>query len=274
MKRVFLSYSYDRDRILVDRLKLRMRENPQLEILDPMDLAAGHDWASEIGLQIKRANIVITFINAASATVFYETGMAIGAGKPVLIVGNDPESLPAELRLIPFVTLSGDIETDLISISDRLKRFSVEEEQPLSRYFSLQEKLETYHSDPAYFDAMSQMEFEELLIGWLKSFGFEAKRPDEPALYGVDLIAQSPYDRSTMVFEMKKFSRQSRVSIKDVMALFGAATLFKADAAVLITSSSFTAAAMEMAKDSQGPKLHLITMENLLQSPDPTLLLR
>ncbi len=73
---------------------------------------------------------------------------------------------------------------------------------------------------------------------------------------------------------MKKFSRQSRVSIKDVMALFGAATLFEADKAVLITSSSFTAAALEMAKTSSEPKLYLLTMSDLLKTSDPALLLK
>jgi len=274
MKRIFLSYSYDRDRLLVDQLKMRLQEDGQFEVLDPMELAASYDVASNIGLQIKRASIVITFIKTANMNVFYEAGMASGAGESVLIVGQEPESLPAELRLIPFVPLSGDVEADLTAILGRLRTLRPEDERPSSHYSSVRERLETYNSDPDYFDAMSPTEFEELLIEWLTSFGFEAKRPDVSIQYGVDLIAQSPDHRSMMVFEMKKFNRQSRVSIRDVMALFGAATLFRADRAVLITSSSFTAAAMDMAKSSNGPKLHLITMNDLLRTPDPRLLLR
>src|SRR6185437_8735034 len=97
--------------------------------------------------------------------------------------------------------LSGDVEADLTAILGRLRTLRPEDERPSSHYSSVRERLETYNSDPDYFDAMSPTEFEELLIEWLTSFGFEAKRPDVSIQYGVDLIAQSPDHRSMMVFE-------------------------------------------------------------------------
>jgi HJR/Mrr/RecB family endonuclease len=217
---------------------------------------------------------VIVLLGSESNNVLLETGMAIGAGKAVLIVGREPESLPSELRLFPFLYLSGVIESDVASILDRVRSIRVEDERPHSTYRTVHEKLNTYHSDPAFFESLSPTEFEDLLIDWLLEHGFEPERPAEPSVYGIDIVARSPEDGSTLVIEAKKFSRQSRVSLKDVMALLAAAMLTKAEKAILITSSSFTAAALQMASESHGPRLCLWTMDDLLLSGDPVKLLK
>ena len=121
---------------------------------------------------------------------------------------------------------------------------------------------------------MPPQEFERHLIDWFEQDGFNSEGAQQPNQFGFDVVLSSSRDPSIIVLEIKKFSRQSRVSIKDVMALFGAATLYRADKAVLITSSAFTAAALEMAKTSSAPRLYLLTMEDLLRSGSPRLLLR
>jgi restriction endonuclease Mrr len=275
MKRVFLSYSGDRDWELVQSLKRRLEnEKSQFDILDPAEFSADYELASHIGLHIKRASIVIAFLTNANSNLFYEVGMATGAGKTVLIVGHELESLPTELRLVPFVQVSGNVEIDTTSIVDRLHRLQSKDQRPISKYATAREALETYASDPDYFDAMPPREFEQLLIEWFEGHGFVVEHPHQSFQYGIDVVLRSDRDASVIVLEMKKFSRQSRVSIKDVMALFGAATLYKAEKAVLITSSSFTAAAFEMAKTSRDPRLYLLTMEDLLQAANPALLLK
>jgi Holliday junction resolvase-like predicted endonuclease len=275
MRRVFLSYSGERDWRLVQSLKRRLQtENSQFDLLDPADFSADYELASHIGLHIKRASIVIAFLTTPNPNLFYEVGMAVGAGKTVLIVGHELESLPTELRLVPFVSLSGNVEIDTTSILDRLYKLQPEDPRPISHYGTARERLETYASDPDYFDAMPPREIEQLLLEWLEHYGFTVEHAQQPFQYGIDVVLRSHHDSSVIVLEMKKFSRQSRVSIKDVMALFGAATLYKAEKAVLITSSSFTVAALEMAKTSRDPRLFLLTMEDLLQAANPALLLK
>jgi hypothetical protein len=275
MKHVFLSYSHDLDFALVDRVKLRLRGNTQFDIFDSFEaIEKGGKLMPQIASQIQRASIVVSFMSTTNPNVFYEIGLAIGAGKNVLAVGRDPEVMPGDLKLLPFVALSGDIESDAVAIVERLQKLQVREEQPRSQYSSVREKLETYWSDRVYFDSVSPMEFEELLFEWFALNGFNPQKPDQPAAYGIDIIACSPNDRSMIVVEAKKFNHQSRVSVKEVMALLGAATLMKVDKAALITSSSFTAAALEMAKRSPGSKLYLLTVDDLLRSPDPSLLFK
>ena len=81
---------------------------------------------------------------------------------------------------------------------------------------------------------------------------------------GIDIYAISPVTKATVVIQAKKSSRQSRVSMRDVMALLGAASLVKANDAVLVTSSSFTPASLQMAATTRNPKLHLLTVDDLL----------
>ena len=172
---------------------------------------------------------------------------------------------------MPFVAVSGNVELDTTAILESLSEFQVEDQRPIIATGTSKDLLRTYFSDPEYFDSIPAREFEELVIDWLQTSGFDVSRPQQPIQYGIDVVLRSRRDNSTIVAEMKKFSRQSRVSIKDVMALFGAATLYRADKAVLITSSSFAVAASEMARNSQQPRLYLLTMEDLLQAVDPSL---
>jgi Holliday junction resolvase-like predicted endonuclease len=275
MKRVFLSYSWDRDGELVNAIKRRLEEErSQFDLIDPLEFRADYEFASQIGLHIKRASIVIAFLTNTSPNLLYEVGMAIGAGKTVLIAGHDLESLPAELQRMPFVPVSGNVELDTTTLLDRLHGLQLEDQRPFLAAGTSKETLGTYFSDPEYFDSMPPREFEELVIDLLQKNGFEVDQPQQPIQYGIDVVLKSRRDDSMIVVEMKKFSRQSRVSIKDVMALFGAATLYKADKAALITSSSFTVAALEMAKSSKEPRLYLLTMEDLLQTADPSALFR
>lgn len=273
MNRVFLSYSYDRDAILVDRVKMRLLESPQFDVIDPFDSTriAG-SLVSQLTSQIQRASIVISFLSTNNPNVWYETGLAIGAGKNTLIVGRESEVLPGDLKLLPFVVLTGEADVDASLIVERLYKFQVREDKRAPHFSSVREKLETYWSDKAYFDSVSPMEFEDLLFEWFRFHGFDPRKADAPDSYGIDLIARSPNNGVNIAVEAKKFSRQSRVSVKEVMSLLGAATLMRVDKAALITSSSFTAAALEMAKRSAGLKLYLLTIDDLLNSSNPAVL--
>lgn len=273
MKRIFLSYNYDRDALLVERLKIRLLETSQFDIIDPFDaIRHGDSLIAQISSQIQRASLVISFLSTNDPNVWYETGLAIGAGKSTLVVGRESEALPTDLKLLPFVVLTGEFEADTALIVERLNKLQFREDKAIRNYSSVQERLETYWSDRIYFDSVSPMEFEDLLFEWFQLHGFEPRKSDSREAYGIDMVAKSPIDGASIAIEAKKFSRQSRVSVKEVMSLLGAATLMRVEKAALITSSSFTAAALEMANRSRDVKLYLITIDDFLLSPHPNAL--
>jgi hypothetical protein len=269
MKRIFLSYSRDRDHLLASRLKHFLEASSRFQVLDSSESHFENEQMPQIKSQIQRASVLIAMFRTKNSNVLFETGIALGAGKQILIMGGEPEALPVDLRSLPYVVTSGDIETDFTAVLRRLDSLNIEEEKPRPIYNSVAEKLQTYRNDPDYFESMSPLEFEELLTQWFENHGFRPNRTEKTHNFGVDFVAQSPIDQSTIVMEAKKFDRQSRVSMRDVMALLGAATLFGASTAVLVTSSSFTKAALEMAAESRNPKLRLLTMEEVLQSKNP-----
>jgi Restriction endonuclease len=274
MKQVFLSYNRDYDSFFADRLKRYLEESSRFQVVDSYKAGFETELASQIRSQIQRASMVIALFHSTNKNVFLETGIALGAGKPILIVGSEPESLPVGLRSLPYIPISGDIETDSATIMRRLDSLNIEEEHPRTVQYRLGDKLRTYTDDPEYFESIAPAEFEELLVERFEANGFKINREVKSHDFGIDLVARSPIDQSTIVMEAKKFNRQSRVSLRDVMALLGAAAFFKASTAVLITSSSFTRAALEMAAESKNPKLRLLTMDEILQSQDFSQLLQ
>lgn len=100
MKNVFLSYARSNEP-LAAALGAEMAKL-QIGVFDPArDLAAGENWLAAIKSAIRKANAVVVLAdnNAQSSWVTYETGMADGLGKQLLVLrpeGTQVSALPAE----------------------------------------------------------------------------------------------------------------------------------------------------------------------------------
>ena len=265
MKRIFFSYAYDRDRLLVDRMQEAVRNQLGWDVIDIGTDEPSDEQFTRLRSLIQRSSLIISFYTGHGTNVLLETGLALGLGKQTLIAGNGPEMLPSALRSLPYLALSGDMELDTSLLVRRLESFQVEEERSFKTYWNPKEQLRTYVEDPAYFESLSPQDFEELISRLLVQHGFTVDRKNRPHDVGIDIVATQPRTGEVVAIQAKKSSRQSRVSMRDVMALLGAATLIKADSAALITSSSFTRASLEMAATTRVPQLHLVTVEDLLQ---------
>ena len=78
---------------------------------------------------------------------------------------------------------------------------------------------------------------------------------------GVDLVITSPKDNQVMLVEVKKLSRQSRVSVEAVRRLLGAVSIAGAPLGMLVSTSGYTAAALALAA---GTPILLRTLEEIL----------
>jgi restriction endonuclease Mrr len=273
VRRIFFCYNSDRDRLFVNRLRKAIQDQFGWEVVDSStDSYTGEQFSTTRSL-IQKSSLAICVLSTIGPNTLLETGIALGLGKQTLVLAS-LESLPSTLRSLPYVALSGDIEFDVAAVTRRLESFQVEEEHPRKAYNSTIDQLRSYKDDPVYFESLSPAEFEELVVRWFEEHGYSISRPDTPHDLGIDAMATSLSDSSIVVIQSKKFTKQSRVSMRDVMALLGAATLVKANDAVLVTSSSFTPASLEMAATTRNPKLHLLTVEDLLRAHDKNDLLR
>jgi tetratricopeptide (TPR) repeat protein len=71
-----------------------------LDIFSFFDRPPYGDFAKEINLHIAYSNIVVAVASGSNPNVLYELGLAVGNGKPILPITDDPSHLPAMIRHI------------------------------------------------------------------------------------------------------------------------------------------------------------------------------
>jgi len=262
MKRVFIAHSFERDRDFIDGLKKMFRDFG-FAVADPAT-EASNDVLSGVISAIQSADVLVAVVGSDRPNVFFEIGVAVGARKGVLLVSENVEVVPSDLRLFPCVSRSGNPWIDASEVTRRVANLKSPHSKAVRSYGSVLSKLRTFISDPDYFDSLTPVTFEKLVMDWFLERGLckkeEKTRPDAP----FDFIVEWPNESKPIVVQVKKLSRQSRVSINHVRELQVSAVSVGANLAFLISSSGFTSSAMAFA-DSCIPKCRLLTVEGLLK---------
>jgi hypothetical protein len=75
--------------------------------------------------EIRKADIIISEMTGRNANVFYETGYAHGQGKQVVLLTQEADDLPFDLRPYPHIVYKGSIHT-LKNELERRMRWHVE----------------------------------------------------------------------------------------------------------------------------------------------------
>jgi len=108
--------------------------------------------------------------------------------------------------------------------------------------------------------------FEQEVLTYLQTMGFEAERTEKTADGGVDIIAHStkPLFQGKYIIQCKNWSKP--VGEPVVRDLYGVVTAERANKGILVTTSRFTASAMKFAKDKpleliDGKAWHKLTKE-------------
>lgn len=270
MKKVFISYSFSRDKEFVSELKLAL-QNENLEPTEAPDLLTEGEISSEIISHIHSADLIIALVSKDNPNVMFETGYALGAGKDVLLIAGSETSLPTDVLSLPYVQYRGDTA---VVISEIIRRIRSMEQTLIEKpsYTSVDAKLKTYFSDPEYFESIDPITFETLVEEWFKENGFVVERMPLTRDKGYDFSIKTPEDKLILV-EAKKLSRQSRVSVQHIRNLLGAVSVVGAAAGVLISPAAFTSAAIALAATSM-PKLLLLKIEELLKTKNPKELIK
>jgi len=258
--KVFLAHSA-RDRDLVAAVVTHLG-NDGHETVRPDEMASPSNVLSEISAALRSADVVVAIVAGTNPNVFYELGLAAGAGVPILIVARPGEALPADLASVPYVQLSGDLLRDGQTIARRVKDLEGLSSSKTVKFLSAEAALRAANQDPAVLEALTPSEFERLVAELFRERGYEVSRTPPARDSGVDLVVRSPEDGQLLVVEVKKLSRQSRVSVEAVRRLLGTVSLTSgAVLGVLVSTSGFTGAAMALA--DAGPVV-LRTLEEFL----------
>jgi HJR/Mrr/RecB family endonuclease len=92
--------------------------------------------------------------------------------------------------------------------------------------------------------------YEEVIASLFRAMGYIAKVKKKTGDYGVDVICTQ--NNSVIAVQVKRYSAGNNVGNRDVQRLLGAMQYreIKANKAVLVTTSDFTVAAIEQAKEN------------------------
>lgn len=258
--KVFIAHSA-KDREFVASIATQLRAEGH-EVFRPNELTAQGDLLSLISSALRSADVVLAIVSNANPNVFYELGLAAGAGVPILIVANPGEALPADLASVPYVQLTGDTLRDVQTITRRAKDLGGLSAPRAEKFASAEAALRAAIKDPAALEALAPCEFERLVAQLFRERGYEVStKPPTPDCC-VDLVVRSPDDGQLLLVEVKKLSRQSRVSVEAVRRLLEAVSAVSGGAlGILVSTAGFTGAAIALG--AAGP-IVLKTLEEFL----------
>jgi hypothetical protein len=223
------------------------------------------DLSLSIYSTILACDLVIAVVDRPSPNVYLEIGIAIGAGKQVILIADPLAPMPFHLASIPCISYSRDTAKDLAGLHHALSRLDYTSKKVRTRKWRHTKELQTFSTDPDWFAAMDPIRFEDLVADALRKKGLDVERVPPHLESRCDFVASLRHAPAKIVVEAKKLPMQSRVSLEHVHRLREAATLIGAVAGVLISSSGFTSSAVALAAE-KGPKLILLSLEEFLRA--------
>jgi hypothetical protein len=256
--RVFIAHS-SRDRELVLNIKEHLSQRGD-QVVDPFAYTVTSQVVSQIHADMQSADVVVFLLNASSPAVYYELGYAVGAGIPVLVASASTELLPMDISALPFVACTGDSFRDAQLIAKGLERFQVKRaETDLSDIVDPGgEWAAVAPDDKELVDSLSPAAFEDMVMDWYTRKGCLIEDKAEAGDRGYDFAIRK--GSRLFLVEVKKMGRQTLVSVDAVRSLLGAIATSGAAGGIIVSTSNFTSAAKELAKESP---LALRTFEDL-----------
>jgi hypothetical protein len=268
--RVFISHSHADAELAASLAGLLSSEGVESVRLSQVEVE-GAAGAPAYSL-VREADVLVGLLSTESVNVYYEIGVAIGSGVPVLVAAPAGESLPAGVATIPYVQLTGDRTFDARIIARRVRQFELRERRHKLKYHSTEAKLSRIAEDPEYLELVSSQEFEALIYDLLKKQGFSVEIRDSHLDPGYDFIIRPSTEGGLILVEAKKLKPQSRVSVKTVRKLMSAVSVLGAAGGLLVSGTPFTTAAAAAALGGTAP-IFLKTVGEILKIKSPAELL-
>lgn len=257
---LFISYSWKDLKFISDLVSFLRAEGH--DVFDPMDLEPGEDWMSSISASIRSADVLLAVVTTNNPDIFFELGLAFGASVPILVAAPIGEMLPANVASVPYVQLTGDVSRDAQTIMRRINYLTVTAPPiKLTRLESAEASLREAANDPAVLESLQPVEFEKLVMELFIDRGYAVRTTDSTRDFGVDFGIDFQKGDDLVPVEVKKLSRQSRVSVEAVRQLLSAVSVLGASAGLFVTTTGFTSAALALAS---GTPIVLRTLEEIL----------
>lgn len=214
---------------------------------------------------ISQADVFIALIKDKSPFVFYELGYATALGKKVLIISESEFDLPTSLKKYNYVRFDSSMSNAIYNVINFLQKTNIEEKLVKDNISNFKELIANFRKNSQIIDRVSGSEFEDFIFNYFRNSGVNVDRPYTSIDYGYDFILNNWKGFAKTIVEVKKYNRNSKVSVNTIQQVVGAMNIYEADHAVIITTSEFTASAKEFAS-SMTKKIELWDINYLTQN--------
>jgi HJR/Mrr/RecB family endonuclease len=269
VKSIFISYSRaDAPKAILLAHELAKQG---AKVMRPDELAASAEWHAEVLSAIRRCSVLLAFIEEPTPNVMFELGFALGAAKPVLLVGYPESRIPFDVATLPIARFDENDPGSLLTISEWISEATGTDVTPTQPFMDVRTRLERMRRDPEYLDQVSPRDLESSVLAFLQELGFIAEQMPPNHDGGYDILAKNPQGSVLAVIEVKKHQHNGVLGLAQVRDLVGALTLADAPCAILVTTGRFSASARDMAKRAPRPVL-LMTLDELVTSTQESII--
>lgn len=242
--RIFVSHSA-KDAEIVSALRQALSQSPH-----EVTAATEKDGPSEIAARLRSSDLVVACLLQPSMDTFVELGMALGSGRPTILLGSVGEPSAADAFDLPSVAPTGSTVLDAQGLAVAIERISNQKSLVSPAAPSQPITLNALAENPSRLDSVSYASFEALVRDW---FGKTVATNESVSSGGRDggYDFKLSHEGAEYLVQVKKVSHQGRVPVEVVRSLADAVRLSGSAGGVLVTSSTLTAAAQSIAQQSQ-----------------------
>lgn len=249
MKKIYISSSFKHvDDFLTFTLKRDLIEMGYEVVNKESDESFFDESKATPEYWISQSDVFIAIIKDKSPFVFYELGYATALGKKVLIISESEFDLPSSLRKYNYIRFDSAISNSIYNVINFLQNTNIEEKSVRDNISNFKELITNFRENSQIIDRVSGSEFEEFIFAYFRNLGVNIHKPNTSTDYGYDFILKDWNGFTKTIVEVKKYNRNSKVSVNTIQQVIGAMNIYEADHAVIITTSEFTASAKEFAR--------------------------
>lgn len=216
---------------------------------------------------ISQADIFIAVLVDKNPNVFYELGYATALGKKVLLISDIDIELPEQLKKFNYIRFDNNLANSAYyNIFNFLEKTRIEEQKTLDSFNDLRTFLSSLQENPQIIDRISGPELENLVYDYFRNIkGIGVEKPTQSSDYGFDLMLFGWQNFHKTIVEIKKYNKNSKVSVTTIQQVVGAMNIYEAEHAIIMTTSEFTSSAKDFAT-TIGKKVELWDLEYLLMN--------
>lgn len=217
-------------------------------------------WGQNVGILdiIKKCDYFICVFDSNNPNVMLELGYAVGKNKNIILIA-DYNKIPYDLKNFEYIRRSDNINEVIMELSKKINLSNAVPPKSICNS-DYKENIERAIEDTEFLDNMNYEDFEKMIYEYLKAQNFSIIYQGQTRDKEYDF--QIP--KLNCFVEIKKYNRNSKISLSAIRAFLGIIVENNADRGIIISSSEFTKSAIDFVQNLEYEIL-LLSLKDLLK---------